>query len=109
MSTDSFNNERFTELKQFIKDQDEALEIRVENKARKWWMAQIASLLPIIFLLGGIYVNGNNANTLLNEHQMELNQRGKWMQDREKWEQAIESQWGDEEFKAPRYTRKMGG
>lgn len=93
------------EIKTYIDDRDTAVEQRV-----KYWvigavLAQVVALLPVIFFLGGIYQNANSSLELLKAQQRELAQRGSWMQDRERWEYAVEIWARPKGFEPPKYKR----
>jgi len=96
------------ELKDYINDRDKSVEQRV-----KFWvvgaaLTNVLALLPVIFFLGGIYQNANASLDLLKEQQKELAQRGLWMQDRERFELAVELWAEPKGFKAPKYIRRGG-
>ena len=93
------------ELKDYINQRDNAVEQRIKIWVVGSVLANLIALVPVIFFLGGIYADGRTAVKLLEEQQTELRQRGAWMQDRERWELAIEY-WAQEQgFKPPKYKR----
>ena len=74
----------------------------------KFWvisavLTQIAAMLPVIFFLGGIYSTNAAALSILEKQQGELERRGAWMNEREKWEQSVEGWAGPKGFVPPRY------
>ena len=74
----------------------------------KFWvisavLTQIAAMLPVIFFLGGIYSTNAAALDILEKQQSVLEQRGAWMNEREKWEQSVEGWAGPKGFVPPRY------
>lgn len=91
--------------KEFIRQ----LDLDVERRLKLWIisavLAQVLTLMPVIFLLGGIYSDGRAAVKMLEQQQSELAQRGRWMQDRERWEMTMEAWAQSEGFKPPRYRR----
>lgn len=86
------------------------LDLDVERRIKFWIvsavLAQVITLLPVIFFLGGIYSDGRVALNMLQEQQMELARRGNWIQDREKWEMAMENWATPKGFERPHYQRR---
>ena len=74
----------------------------------KFWvisavLTQVAAMLPVIFFLGGIYTTNTAALDSIRKLQTVLEQRGAWMSERERFEQAVE-QWAEPKgYVAPRY------
>lgn len=80
------------DIKSYIDQRDTI----VEQKIKLWIMssvlAQIALLLPIIFLLGGIYQNLNASASVLAAQQADNSRQTAWMQEREATERELQ-QW----------------
>lgn len=93
------------ELKEYIDQRDSAVEQRIKLWIFTAILANVLTLVPVIFFLGGIYADGRTAVKLLETQQSELAQRGIWMQDRERWELSVELWAEDKGFKPPRYKR----
>lgn len=98
-------SEQIEELKEYIDQRDAAVEQRIKYWLISAVLAQVVALLPVIFFLGGIYNNANASLEILEDQQAELRQRGVWMQDRERWEQAVQTWAESEGFQPPRYQR----
>lgn len=91
--------------KEFIRQ----LDVDVERRLKLWIvsavLAQVLTFLPVIFFLGGIYTDGRAAVQMLRDQRAELEQRGAWMQDRERWEMSIEV-WAERNgYEPSRYKR----
>lgn len=92
-----------TDIKQYIDERDAMVEERVKGWLIRAVLAQLVTMLPVIFFLGGIYAQNAAALDLLKAQQSELAQSGRWMDERERWEQAVEQQWPGGVFQPPRY------
>lgn len=68
---------------------------------------QVVPLITIAFFIGGIYQNMNSSITLIQQQQSELTARGKWMEDRQRWELAVEI-WGAQMQPPLRVPRPSG-
>lgn len=95
------------DIKDYIDERDGLVEERVKAWLVKAVLIQVVSFIPVIFFLGGIYFQNNAALELLRNQQRVIETRGKWMSDRERWEQAVEQQWpGPRQFSPPRYDSR---
>lgn len=98
-------NDIAQDIKDYIDTRDTAVEQRIKYWLISAVLAQVIALAPVVFFLGGIYSNANASLKMLENQQVELSQRGVWMQDRERWEQAMQIWAEDQGFKPPRYKR----
>ena len=78
----------------------------------KFWvisavLTQVAAMLPVIFFLGGIYSTNTAALDSIRKLQTVLEQRGVWMSERERFEQAVE-QWAEPKGYVPPRYREAG-
>ncbi len=96
------------------KDLEHDIDTKIDSAVTrmKFWvisavLTQVAAMLPVIFFLGGIYSTNNAALELLNKQQTEIEKRGAWMSERERWEQGVEQWAGPKGFTPPRY-RNVG-
>ncbi len=88
-------------LKDYIDNRDAATEQKIKLWVMGAVLAQIAVWIPVVFFIGGIYQSVLASNEQVKVSQKELATYAVWMNDREKWEQAIE-QWAEPKgFKPP--------
>lgn len=91
------------EIKEFVRDRDSAVETRVKFWVVAAALSHVIALIPIIFFLGGIYANANASLKLLNDARLQLSRNSAWMQEREKWEVAVEAWAKPQGFNPPPY------
>lgn len=94
------------EDKEFIKAEDNATEQRLKLWIFGAVMANVLAMVPVIFLLGGIFSDGRAALKMLENHEKELNVRNGWMQRREAFEMSMEIWARDKGYKPLRYNRQ---
>lgn len=92
------------------KDLESDIDVKIDNAVTrmKFWvisavLTQLLAMLPVIFFLGGIYSTNNAALAILNKQQAEIERRGQWMNERERWEQGVEQWAAPKGFVPPRY------
>ncbi len=103
------DNMELQSIKEYIDQRDSAVEQKIKLWIISSVLAQMLTLCPVIFFLGGIYQNANASLQMLSDQQKELAQRGRWMQDRERWEMTMEA-WAEAQgFKPPKYNRNTNG
>lgn len=70
--------------------------IQMKHEFRAWIfstvLVNLIAIIPITFYIGGIYNQITDSIQIQKEMGAELNQRAKWMQNRERWEYAIETE-----------------
>ncbi len=103
------DNMELQSIKEYIDQRDSAVEQKIKLWIISSVLAQIITLCPIIFFLGGIYQSANASFELMKSTQVEMEARGRWMQDRERWEMAMESWAETNGFKPPKYNRNTNG
>lgn len=87
----------------YIAEREAIVEGRVKAWLTRQMLVQLVAAVPVIFLLGMIAADGRAGLALLREQAAELDRRGNWMNERERWEQAMETWAVDEGFVPPRY------
>lgn len=99
-------------LSQEVEHIDAHIDRKIETAVSKmkFWvvsavLTQIVALLPMIFFLGGIYSTNNAALEILKKQQSEMDRRGTWMHERERWEQGVETYLIPKGFNPPRYRQ----
>lgn len=97
----------------YIQEQDaqvaQRLKLWIISAALVNVIALFAFLTPVIFYLGGIYKTSLDTVKLIERQQSTLDQRGEWMQDRERWELAIEIWAKSKGYQPPRYMMETSG
>ena len=97
----------------YIQEQDaqvaQRLKLWIISTALVNVIALFAFLMPVIFYLGGIYKTSLDTVKLIERQQSTLDQRGQWMQDRERWELAIEIWAKSKGYQPPRYMMETTG
>lgn len=94
-------------LNRHVETQDKLLESRLKLWIASAVIMQVVPLITIAFFIGGIYQNMSSSIALLSQQQNELNARGKWMEDRQRWELAVEI-WGAQMNPPLRVPRPAG-
>ena len=94
-------------LNRHVETQDKLLESRLKLWIASAVIMQVVPLITIAFFIGGIYQNMNSSIALIQQQQNELTARGKWMEDRQRWELAVEI-WGAQMTPPLRVPRPAG-
>lgn len=100
-------SEEIAALKSDI-ERDLQVQVDATVTKMKFWvvsavLTQLVAMLPVIFFLGGIYSTNADALETIKKTQAVLEQRGAWMNERERWEQSMEQWAGPKGFQPPRY------
>ena len=98
------------DIEQLKKELDHRIDSKIDAAVTKmkFWvisavLTQIVAMLQVIFFLGGIYTTNTAALDSIRKLQAVLEQRGVWMSERERFEQAVE-QWAvPKGYVPPRY------
>ena len=99
---------RVADLKAFVVERDNAVETRMKLWVIGATLTQVLALVPVIFFLGGIYSKIDASLDLQNQQQTELNKRGEWMQERQRWEDSVEMWAVPKGYVPPRYRTGKG-
>lgn len=100
------------DIEQLKRELDHRIDSKIDSAVTKmkFWvisavLTQIVAMLPVIFFLGGIYTTNTAALDSIRKLQAVLEQRGVWMNERERFEQSIE-QWAvPKGYEPPRYRQ----
>lgn len=77
--------------KTFVREEDERMMEKVKGYFTKLALGWLVTAVPVIFFLGGIWSDGKAVLADRAADRIVLEQRGIWMQERERWEIGIES------------------
>jgi hypothetical protein len=100
------------EITSLKEDLERDIDVKIDSAVTrmKFWvisavLAQVVPLVPIIFLLGGIYATNNAALELMKKQQEVLESYGARMNERDIWQQGVEQWAGPKGFVPPRERR----
>lgn len=99
------------EMREFVIEQDKLTEERIMARLTRLILVQVLGIagpiLIAVWQLSAINATGAASLDLLKSQQAELARRGKWMQERERWEDSVEMWARPKGYAPPRYRAPM--